>query len=136
MKNSNRLAAVIITALIFIAANVAMAQKAGGAWNIPANYKTKKSTVKAGDPSINTVGKDLFAKHCKSCHGAKGLGDGPKSATLKTIVPSFATSKFKAQTDGEVYFQAIVGRDEMPNFEKKITDDADKWAVIAYIKSL
>jgi len=136
MKNSNRLAAVIFTAIIFIAANVAMAQKAGGPWTIPANYKAKKTTVKAGDPSINTVGKDLFTKHCKSCHGAKGLGDGPKSASLKTIVPTFADAKFKAQADGAVYFQTMVGRDEMPNFEKKIIDEADRWALIAYIKGL
>lgn len=136
MKNSNRLAAIIFTAIIFIATNVAMAQKAGGPWTIPAKYKTMKSTVKAGDPSIATVGKDLFNKHCKSCHGAKGLGDGPKSASLKTIVPSFADKKFKAQAEGDVYFQAIVGRNEMPNFEKKITDEADRWALIAYIKGL
>jgi len=124
------------TTLLFFTANVAIAQKAGGSWNIPAKYKTMKSTVKAGDPAINTVGKDLFAKHCKSCHGAKGLGDGPKSASLKTLIPSFSDKKFKAQTDGEIYFQSIIGRDEMPNFEKKITDEADRWAVIAYIKGL
>jgi mono/diheme cytochrome c family protein len=136
MKKSNRLAAIIITAILFIAANVAMAQKAGGPWTIPAKYKSMKSTVKAGDPSIAKVGKDLFMKDCKSCHGAKGLGDGAKAATLKTIVPSFADKKFKAQADGDVYFQAFVGRDEMPNFEKKITDEADRWALVAYIKGL
>jgi mono/diheme cytochrome c family protein len=136
MKNSNRFAAIVFTAIIFIVANVAMAQKAGGPWTIPAKYKSMKSTVKAGDPSIASVGKPLYLQHCKSCHGAKGLGDGPKSATLKTIVPSFADAKFKAQAAGDVYFMAIVGRDEMPNFEKKITDDADRWAVIAYIKGL
>jgi mono/diheme cytochrome c family protein len=135
MKNS-KLAAFIITALIFIAANVAMAQKAGGPWTIPAKYKSMKSTVKAGDASINAVGKPLFLQHCKSCHGSKGLGDGPKSASLNTAIPSFATPKFKAQADGDVYFQSYVGRDEMPNFEKKITDEADRWALIAYIKSL
>jgi mono/diheme cytochrome c family protein len=136
MKNSNRFAALVFTAIIFIVANVAMAQKAGGPWTIPVKYKSMKSTVKAGDPSIASVGKPLYLQHCKSCHGAKGLGDGPKSATLKTIVPSFAEAKFKAQAAGDVYFQAFVGRDEMPNFEKKITDEADRWAVIAYIKSL
>jgi len=136
MKNSNRLAAIIIMAILFIAANVAMAQKAGGPWTIPAKYKSMKSTVKAGDASIATVGKDLYMKDCKSCHGAKGLGDGAKAATLKTIVPSFADQKFKAQGAGDVYYQAIVGRDEMPNFEKKITDEADRWALVAYIKGL
>ena len=136
MKNSNRFAAIVFTAIIFIVANVAMAQKAGGPWTIPAKYKSMKSTVKAGDPSIVSDGKPLYQQHCKSCHGVKGLGDGPKSATLKTIVPSFADAKFKAQSVGDVYFQAFVGRDEMPNFEKKITDEADRWAVVAYIKSL
>ena len=136
MKNSNRLAAVIITALIFIAANVAMAQKAGGAWNIPANYKTKKSTVKAGDPSINTVGKDLFAKHCKSCHGSKGLGDGPKAASLKTNPGDFSSAAFQASTDGELFFRTNVGRDEMPAYEKKIPEANDRWALVAFMRTL
>lgn len=136
MKTSIRLAALLITAIIFVTANIAMAQKAGGPWVIPAKYKAMKSTVKAGDPSITTVGKDLYNKNCKSCHGAKGLGDGPKAASLKTAIPSFATKAFKAQAEGDVYFQSFIGRDEMPNFEKKITDAGDKWAVVAYIKSL
>jgi mono/diheme cytochrome c family protein len=134
MKTQFRLAALLVVTLIFVSANIAMAQKAGGPWTVPAKYKSMKSTVKAGDPSINTVGKDLFAKHCKSCHGTKGLGDGPKSASLKTLVPSFADKKFKAQADGDIYYQSFVGRDEMPNFEKKIIDEADRWALVNYIK--
>ena len=136
MKTQFRLAALLVVTLIFVSANIAMAQKAGGPWTVPAKYKSMKSTVKAGDPSINTVGKDLFAKHCKSCHGTKGMGDGPKSASLKTLVPSFADKKFKAQADGDIYYQSFVGRDEMPNFEKKILDEADRWALVNYIKGL
>jgi len=136
MKNSTRFAAILFTAILFITANVAMAQKAAGPWTIPAKYKSMKSTVKAGDPSIATVGKDLYNKQCKSCHGTKGLGDGPKSASLKTLIPSFATAKFKGQADGDIYYQSFVGRDEMPNFEKKVTDEGDRWALVAYIKSL
>ena len=137
MKTSIRLAALLCTAIIFITANIAMAQKEGGPWTIPAKYKAMKSTIKAGDPTIASVGKDLFMKNCKSCHGAKGLGDGPKAASLKkTLVPSFAKKSLKTQPDGDVYYQTIIGRDEMPNFEKKITNEADRWAVIAYIKSL
>jgi mono/diheme cytochrome c family protein len=136
MKTKFQIATLLVVTLIFVSANIAMAQKAGGPWTVPAKYKSMKSTVKAGDPSINTVGKDLFAKHCKSCHGAKGLGDGPKSASLKTLVPSFADKKFKAQADGDIYYQTFVGRDEMPNFEKKIIDEADRWALVNYIKGL
>lgn len=136
MKTSIRLAAIVITTMLFVTANTAMAQKAGGPWVIPAKYKTMKSTIKAGDASIATVGKELYNKNCKSCHGTKGLGDGTKSASLKTAIPSFADKAFKARTDGEIYYQSYIGRDEMPNFEKKITDEADRWALVYYIKGL
>jgi mono/diheme cytochrome c family protein len=136
MKNSIKLIAITFIAIVFVTANMAMAQKAGGPWTIPANYKSMKSTVKAGDASINTVGKETFNKHCKSCHGAKGLGDGPKAANLKTSTGDFSTAKFQASTDGELYYMSFIGRDEMPNFEKKIIDVADRWAVIGYIRTL
>jgi mono/diheme cytochrome c family protein len=136
MKNSIKIFALICTLAAFVATNVAMAQKAGGPWTIPANYKSKKTTVKAGDPSIMSVGKDLYNKNCKSCHGAKGLGDGPKAASLKTLTGDFSTAKFQANADGDLYYMSFVGRDEMPNFEKKILDDADRWAVIGYIRTL
>jgi len=136
MKTSIRIAAFVFTAIVFITANAAMAQKAGGPWVIPAKYKTMKSTIKAGDASIATTGKDLYNKNCKSCHGTKGLGDGTKSASLKTAMTSFTDKAFKSRTDGEIYFQSFVGRDEMPNFEKKILDEADRWAVVYYIKGL
>jgi len=136
MKNSIKIIAIICTAIIFVTANLAMAQKAGGPWTIPDNYKKMASTVKAGDPSIMTTGKDLFAKMCKSCHGAKGLGDGPKAAGLKTSTGDFSTPKFQAYKDGEIYYMSFIGRDEMPNFEKKIADVADRWAVVGYIRTL
>lgn len=136
MKNSIKLVAIICTAIIFVTANLAMAQKAGGPWTIPAKYKAMKNTVKAGDASIGTVGKEMFNKHCKSCHGAKGLGDGPKAANLKTSTGDFSTAKFQANGDGDLYYMSFIGRDEMPNFEKKITDEGDRWAVIGYIRTL
>jgi mono/diheme cytochrome c family protein len=136
MKTSIRIAAFVCTAVIYISTNVAIAQKAAGPWVIPAKYKTMKSSIKAGDPSIASVGKDLYNKNCKSCHGTKGLGDGTKSASLKTAIPSFADKTFKARPDGEIYYQSYVGRDEMPNFEKKILDEADRWALVYYIKGM
>jgi mono/diheme cytochrome c family protein len=136
MKNSIKLIAIICTVVIFVSANMALAQKAGGPWKIPDTYKNMKSTVKAGDATIMSVGKESFNKNCKSCHGAKGLGDGPKAANLKTLTGDFSKAAFQANTDGELYYMSFIGRDEMPNFEKKITDVADRWAVIGYIRTL
>lgn len=134
MKRSTQSISILVVMLMLISANV-FAQKASS-WTIPDNYKNMKTTLKAGDVSISTTGKELYNKHCKSCHGTKGLGDGPKAAMLKTKMPSLVDAKFKAQTDGEIYYQSIVGKDEMPNYEKKIVDEADRWALVGYIRSL
>jgi mono/diheme cytochrome c family protein len=95
-----------------------------------------KSTVKAGDATALATGKDLWAKQCKSCHGSKGLGDGPKAAMLKTSPGDFSTPSFQKQTDGVLYYKSYIGRDEMPNFEKKVTSEADRWAIIAFIRTM
>lgn len=109
-------------------------QKVGAAWNVPANYKSMKSTK--ATPETEKVGKLLYAKHCKSCHGNVGEGDGPKAASMKTKMHSFKDAKFQAQSDGVIYYQSFVGRDEMPNFEKKILDDEDRWAIVHYMRTL
>jgi mono/diheme cytochrome c family protein len=136
MKKMINLAAIICTVVLFMAANGSFAQKPGAPWTIPAKYKSMKSTIKAGDPSINTTGKELYNKHCKSCHGAKGLGDGPKAANLKTSTGDFSSKKFQDQSDGDIYYQSFVGRDEMPNFEKKILDESDRWAVVYFMRAM
>ena len=107
-------------------------QKQGGPWNIPTEYKNKK--MPAGTEA--NQGKMLWAVNCKSCHGNTGLGDGPKAAALKTFPGNFKSAEFQAQSDGTIYYQSIFGRDEMPNFEKKIPDDEDRWNLVAYIRTL
>lgn len=135
MKQFTKLATLLV-AFIFVTTLVSLAQKKGAPWNVPANYKSKKSTVKAGDASINSVGKTLYNQHCKSCHGAKGLGDGPKAAKLETSCGDFSSATFQGQADGVIYYQSFIGRDEMPNFEKKIPDEGDRWAVVMYIRTM
>lgn len=103
-------------------------------WTVPAKYEKMKNPY-ASDKSLTSVGKSLFAKHCKSCHGSDGLGDGNKAAQLKTYPGDFTSDEFKAQSDGALYYKSFIGRDEMPNFEKKISDEEDQWAVINYIKT-
>ena len=135
MKNSIKFFAIICTAIIFVTANMAMAQKAGGPWTIPAKYKAMKSTVKAGDASINTVGKEAYNKHCKSCHGSKGLGDGSKSAQLKTEPGDFSVAAVQSLTDGTLFYKMSEGRDDMPSFKKKVPDEEDRWNLVNYMRT-
>lgn len=104
-------------------------------WDIPAKYKEMKNPH-AGDASLERVGKMLYAKHCKSCHGNVGLGDGAKAASMEAKMTPFNDAKFQAQSDGVIYYQSIIGQGEMPNYEKKIPEEEDRWALINYIRTL
>lgn len=130
----------IVTVTLFVAFVLVFGNQANAQtkkpWVVPDKYKTMKSTVKAGDAAAIASGKELWAKHCKSCHGGKGLGDGPKAASLKTNAGDFSSADFQKQSDGVIYYQSFVGRDEMPNFEKKITTEKERWEIVAFIRTL
>jgi mono/diheme cytochrome c family protein len=120
--------------LVFSFATIIQAQTAGG-WTIPPKYKTMKNPVAVGKESV-ADGKDLFAKHCKSCHGSAGLGDGPKAATLDVPCGDFSSKKFQAQSDGDIFFQITEGKGKMPAFKKTIPEDNSRWAIVNYIRTL
>ena len=103
-------------------------------WDIPAKYEEMENPY-AGDKSLDRVGKMVYMKNCRSCHGNKGEGDGPKAKSMETEMIPFSDADFQAQSDGVIYYQSIIGRDEMPNFEKKIPAEEDRWAVVNYIRS-
>ena len=140
MKKGQKIITLCVTALVaimFIMCNTANAQQAKAKpWPAPDKYKTMKPAVKLTDPAVIANGKDLWAKNCKSCHGAKGLGDGPKGASLKTNPGDFTSAAFQGQTDGEIYYKTSFGRDEMPSYEKKIPDVNDHWALVAFMRTL
>ncbi|MBR9998216.1 MAG: cytochrome c [Cyclobacteriaceae bacterium] len=104
-------------------------------WAVPEKY-TKMKNPYAEAKDSEQIGKRLYAVHCKSCHGTKGLGDGSKAAELKTKMPDFTATEFKSQTDGVLYYKTYIGKDEMPAFDKKISEAEDQWLLVNYIKSL
>ncbi|HEX8041711.1 MAG TPA: cytochrome c [Chryseosolibacter sp.] len=104
-------------------------------WVVPESAKKMKNPTKSSPDNLE-IGKNLYSKHCKSCHGKNGEGDGPKAPELKTTPGDFTSEEFKAQSDGELFFKTTEGRDDMPSFKKKIGSDEDRWLVINYIKTL
>jgi len=104
-------------------------------WTVPDAAKNKKNTVAANAASI-ADGKTLWGTHCKSCHGTKGLGDGPKAPQLKTEPGDFSKSDVQGQTDGSLFYKISQGRDDMPGFKSKISDQDDIWSLVNYIRTL
>ncbi len=104
-------------------------------WNAPAKYANMANPVKS-DAGAIAEGKALWVKHCQSCHGKKGLGDGSKAAQLKTDPGNFSKAAFQGQSDGSIFYKTLEGRDDMPSFKKKIPDQEDIWKLVHFIRTL
>jgi len=104
-------------------------------WKVPKEYQEMKNPY-AGFEDEDRIGRYIYSKHCKLCHGSKGKGDGNQANLLKTKVADFTTDSFKNQPDGSIYYKLKTGRNEMTSFEKIIPDEEDFWMVVNYIKGL
>ncbi|MDI1354515.1 MAG: cytochrome c [bacterium] len=124
-----------IFALITMSFSVKFQDAKKKPWNAPDAAKKAKNPVAKNDESV-AAGKALYMKHCKSCHGSKGLGDGPKSKELDTACGDFSAKETTDQTDGELFYKTKEGRDDMPSFKKKITDDEEIWSIINFMRTL
>lgn len=103
-------------------------------WPVPDKDKNMANPIKADASSI-AEGKTLWIKHCQSCHGKSGMGDGPKAAQLKTEAGDFSKAATQSQTDGSLFYKTVQGRDDMPAFKKKIPDADDIWNIVNYMRT-
>lgn len=102
---------------------------------IPAEYKNKVNPV-IDDASLNMIGLRNFNRHCVSCHGKTGIGDGIMAKNLKTHPGDLTSAEFQKYTDGEIYYLSFVGINERPDFMKLIPSEEDKWAIVNYVRTL
>ena len=103
-------------------------------WVVPDKYEKMTNPT---DPSVDLdIGKDLYSKHCKSCHGKEGYGDGTKADEVEGDLGDFSSAEFQSQSDGAIFYKSYIGRNDMPNYEKKIPDEEDVWLIVNYIRTL
>ncbi len=103
-------------------------------WVVPEKYQKMKNPT---DPNEDQdIGKQLYSKHCQSCHGKTGLGDGKKADEVDGDLGDFSSADFQSQSDGALFYKSYFGRDDMPNYEKKIPDEEDMWLVVNYMRTL
>lgn len=103
-------------------------------WKVPAKYESMKNPTNPKEDLA--IGKSLYDKHCKSCHGKEGYGDGPKADEMKGDLGDFSSEEFQNQSDGALFYKTSIGRDDMPEFTKKMPDDEDRWLIVNYMRTL
>ncbi|MFI5222116.1 MAG: c-type cytochrome [Bacteroidia bacterium] len=118
--------------MMFCLAASAQSKPKGKPWPAPESAVKMKNPVKSDDVS---QGKDIWAQHCKSCHGAKGKGDGTKAAKIDISCGDFSSPEFQKETDGELFWKTTDGRKPMPSFKEKLSDK-ERWAVVNFMRTL
>ena len=103
-------------------------------WVVPAKYEKMTNPEDASNENL-AIGKSLYSKHCKSCHGKEGYGDGPKSEEVDGDLGDFSSEDFQSQSDGALFYKTYIGRNDMPNYEKKMSEE-DTWLVVHYMRTL
>ena len=78
-------------------------------------------------------GADTYKAKCLMCHGADGLGATPAGKALKAA--SFKDPAIVKASDSELIAIVKSGKNKMPSFTGKLTDDQIK-AAVAYIRTL
>jgi mono/diheme cytochrome c family protein len=103
-------------------------------WVAPTRASKKPNPEHADSNSLD-VGKRIYERECLSCHGAKGLGDGPKAADLERRPGNLADASMWDQTDGALFWKITEGRAPMPATKTLLSED-ERWHVINYVRTL
>jgi mono/diheme cytochrome c family protein len=130
-----------VAAALLAAALAGAASADGERWTAPAAARARVNPVPPSE-AARQRGHVLFRKHCVSCHGEKGKGDGP--AERFTDQPAADLSDRAVQerlTDGEIFWKITNGRrqgDEvvMPGIAHRVPSEEDRWKLVRFVRTL
>lgn len=104
--------------------------------SVPAYPDTYRRT----DISYNAVsvarGAALFSRHCISCHGAGGKGDGPLAARLPAKPVDLTEPHTALHTAGDLFWWLTHGKPQtaMPGFAQEMTPE-QRWDVVNFLRA-
>jgi len=125
---SQRIVSLLLIGLIVFTTGATRADE----WTPPKNANDKKNPVSSDEKSI-AAGKKIYQRECTQCHGAGGKGDGEKAKELKKH-PGDLPKQLPGQTDGAVYWKITVGKQPMPSYIGKLTEE-QRWQVVNYLRT-
>ncbi len=94
-------------------------------WVVPEKYQQMKNPVPSDANSIK-IGKVMYERHCLSCHGITGKGDGKKAIKLDQTPGNFTTTAFREETEGAIFYKMTAGHKDMPSFKRRIPGNEDE----------
>ena len=114
-------------------------------WDAPSEARLRPNALSATNAEHVKRGRSLFMKHCVTCHGNEGRGDGP-SARLHARRSGYAPRDLSREdlqqslTDGEMFWKMTNGwrpggKTVMPGLGDEVSEE-DRWRIVLYVRSL
>lgn len=91
------------------------------------------------DDALLERGKERYDIYCAPCHGDQGQGDGMvtrRGGGSAVLVPSFHDKKLQPAPLGYFFRVISLGKGQMRPYASQITDEADRWAIAAWVRVL
>lgn len=125
----------------FVAAASVLAAAEVRRWTAPDAEKARANPVEATPPAL-LKGRALYQKHCASCHGDKGKGDGPAESYEVEPATDLTDPALQARlTDGEVLWKITTGLKSgtdviMPGIAQRVPAEEDRWKLVLFTRTL
>jgi mono/diheme cytochrome c family protein len=106
---------------------------------VPDEYAGLKNPMDGNAAAIES-GKAVYVANCQSCHGEKGLGDGPAGASLSPK-PGDLVEVAANDTVDRIYWRVSEGgmmapfNSSMPAWKGVLSED-ERWQVVSFVKTL
>jgi len=110
-------------------------------WTAPDADKARVNPVEA-TPAALLKGRALYQKHCASCHGDKGKGDGPaESYEIEPATDLTDPALQERLTDGEMLWKMTTGLKSgtdviMPGIVQRVPAEEDRWKLVRFVRTL
>lgn len=101
-------------------------------WKLPAALLTA-AFVCSAPVAFAADAAELYAKHCKSCHGADGKGQTTMGKKAKA--KDYTTAEGQKWSDAEGVKAILDGKEKMKGYKEKGITEADAKALVAYIRA-
>jgi mono/diheme cytochrome c family protein len=80
-------------------------------------------------------GKEAYGYFCVHCHGPKADGNGTVGQSFAPLPTNLTDLTVQEQSDGELFSKISLGFGRHPPLASTVSE-ADRWAVVIYIRSL
>jgi len=114
----------ILAILLFLPA----IQISGQEWIVPDDRSAIPNPSEYDLENV-TRGKNLYSRHCQSCHGDPGKNN---PLALEPLPVDIASDRMQSNTEGGLFYKISTGRGVMPPFNTTLSDD-DRWKLVNFI---